>query len=192
MTMLNVFEATPAQVNFIKDLIEQKNVRHTGRAMIILANITAGKLDKAEASKVIDELKALPKVDKAAAYATGKSPIQELLNEVPKAKYAVPMDEVDLALTEKVNGDHIFVEIREYMNNVYIRRLHGAPGHFNRSRLSVADTQVLVNIIKKSPLEYTQKFGELYSCCGKCGAELTDQVSRDLKLGPTCRKEFGM
>lgn len=190
--MLNVFEATPAQVSFIKDLIELKNVGETGRAKITLAKIAAGKLDKAEASRVIDELKSMPNVDKTLLHAMGKSPIQELLREVPKAKYAVPMDEVDLALEEKVNGDIIFVEIREYMNNVYIRRLHGAPGHFNRSRLSAKDTHVIVNLIKKNPLEYTQKFGELYSCCGKCGAELTDQVSRDLKLGPTCRKEFGM
>lgn len=189
--MLNVFEATPAQVSFIKDLIEQKNVGHTGRAMIVLAKIAAGKLDKTEASKIIDELKVLP-VSKAASYALGKSELQQLLSEVPKAKYAVPMDEIDLAIEEKVNGEFIFVEIREYMNNVYIRRLHGAPGHFNRSRLSAADTKLIVNQIKKTPLEYTQKFGELYSCCGKCGAELTDDVSRSLKLGPTCRKEFGM
>ena len=190
--MLNVFEATPAQVSFIKSLIEQKNVGETGRAKLVLAKIAAGKLDKKEASKVIDDLKVLPSVDKALLHAMGKSPIQELLKEVPKSKYAVPMDEVDLALEEKVNGAFIFVEIREYMNNVYIRRLHGAPGHFNRSRLSAKDTHVIVNLIKKNPLEYTQKFGELYSCCGKCGAELTDDVSRSLKLGPTCRKEFGM
>lgn len=190
--MLNVFEATPAQVSFIKDLIEQKNVGETGRAKIVLAKIAAGKLDKKEASKVIDDLKVLPTVDKALRFAMGKSPIQELLKEVPKAKYAIAMDEIDLAIDEKVNGSFIFVEIREYMNNVYIRRLHGAPGNFNRSRLSAKDTALLVNHIKKNPLEYTQKFGELYSCCGKCGAALTDDLSRELKLGPTCRKEFGM
>lgn len=191
--MLTVFEATPAQVKFIKDLIDEKNAGHTSRAALILGKIAAGKLDKQEASKVIDELKALaPFATSAAGYALGKSEIQQLLGEVPKAKYAIPMDEIDLGLQETVNGEYIFVEIREYMNNVYIRRLHGAPGSFNRTRLSSGDIKVIVNHIKKAPLEYTQKFGELYSCCGKCGAELTDDTSRALKLGPTCRKEFGM
>jgi hypothetical protein len=188
MTMLNVFEATPAQVNFIKDLIDQKNAGETGRAKLILAKIDAGKLDKAEASKVIDELKAL----KVMAHALGKSELQVLLSEVPKAKYAVPMNEIDLGIEENVNGDILFVEVREYMNNVYIRRLHGAPGHFNRSKLSFNDTKLVVNHIKKNPLAYTQLFGETYKVCGKCGADLTDPISRELKLGPTCRKEFGL
>lgn len=197
--MLSTFEITDKQVTFIKDLIAKKNLSDTARAKLMLGKIAAGEMDKYEASKLIDELiaaKTLPAPASAsatlAAHIAGKSVLQNLLADVPKAKYAVPMDEIDLALDEKVNGDIIFVEVREYMNNLYVRRLHGAPGDFNRSRLSMKDTELLINHIKKNPLVYTQKFGEVYSCCGKCGADLTDQVSRELKLGPTCRKEFGM
>ena len=29
-------------------------------------------------------------------------------------------------------------------------------------------------------------FGEIYSVCGRCGAELTDDTSREHKFGPIC------
>jgi hypothetical protein len=189
MTMLNFFEASPKQVSFIKDLIDKKNLGETARALIVLAKIADNKLDKQEASKLIDELIAAKPLVTATVSKAGA--LQNLLGEVPKAKYAIPMDEIDLAIDENVNGDILFIEVREYMNVLYMRRLHGSPGYFNRSKLSFKDTELLINLVKKDPLKYTQLFGEVHSCCGKCGAELTDQISRDLKLGPRCRKEFG-
>jgi len=192
MTITTFFEASPKQIQFITDLISRKNLSETESAKAALAKIAEKTLDKKEASKLIDELiaaKPLPASSTAAPTAASK--LQNLLNEVPKAKYAIPMDEIDLGIDEKVNGDILFIEVREYMNFLYMRRLHGAPGNFNRSKLSFKDTELLINLVKKDPLKYTQLFGEVHKCCGKCGAELTDQISRDLKLGPRCRKEFG-
>lgn len=192
MTMLTFFEASPKQIQFITDLIEKKNLGDTAKAMTVLAKIADKKLDKQEASKLIDELIAAPvRVTSSASTPSAASKMQTLLSEVPKAKYAVPMDEIDLAIDENVNGDILFVEVREYMNVLYMRRLHGSPGYFNRSKLSFKDTELLINLVKKNPLKYTQLFGEVHKCCGKCGADLTDQLSRELKLGPRCRKEFG-
>jgi hypothetical protein len=194
MTITTFFEASPKQIQFIQDLIEKKNLTETANAKTVLAKIADKQLDKKEASKLIDELiVAKPLVTSVTSTAT-PSPVgkmQILLAEVPKAKYAVPMDEIDLAIDEKVNGDILFIEVREYMNVLYMRRLHGAPGNFNRSKLSFKDTESVINLVKKDALKYTQLFGEVYKCCGKCGADLTDQLSRELKLGPTCRKEFG-
>jgi hypothetical protein len=48
-----------------------------------------------------------------------------------------------------------------------------------------------MNIISQDPYKYAKIFGQHYSCCGSCGAELTDPVSRELQLGPECRKKFG-
>lgn len=189
--MITFFEATPKQIQFITDLIEKKNLGDTAKALTVMAKIAANKLDKQEASKLIDELIAAPVRVTSTPPATVAGKLQNILGEVPKAKYAVPMDEIDLGIDEKVNGDILFIEVREYMNVLYMRRLHGAPGNFNRSKLSFKDTELLVNLVKKNPLKYTQLFGEVHKCCGKCGAELTDQLSRELKLGPRCRKEFG-
>jgi hypothetical protein len=189
--MLTFFEATPKQIQFITDLIEKKNFGDTAKAITVLTKIAAKKLDKQEASKLIDELIATPARVTSTPPATMAGKLQNLLGEVPKAKYAVPMDEIDLGIDENVNGDILFIEVREYMNVLYMRRLHGAPGNFNRSKLSFKDTELLINLVKKNPLKYTQLFGEVHKCCGKCGADLTDQLSRELKLGPRCRKEFG-
>lgn len=189
--MLTFFEASPKQIQFITDLIEKKNLGDTAKALTVMAKIAANKLDKQEASKLIDELIAAPVRVTSTPPATAAGKLQNLLGEVPKAKYAIPMDEIDLGIEETVNGDILFIEVREYMNVLYMRRLHGAPGNFNRSKLSFKDTELLVNLVKKDPLKYTQLFGEVHKCCGKCGAELTDQISRELKLGPRCRKEFG-
>lgn len=189
--MLTFFEASPKQIQFITDLIEKKNLGDTAKALTVMTKIAANKLEKQEASKLIDELIAAPVRVSSTSTPSAASKIQNLLGEVPKAKYAIPMDEIDLGIEETVNGDILFIEVREYMNVLYMRRLHGAPGNFNRSKLSFKDTELLVSLVKKNPLKYTQLFGEVHKCCGKCGAELTDQISRELKLGPRCRKEFG-
>lgn len=192
MTTVTFFEASPKQIQFITDLIEKKNLGETERAKAALIQIADKTLDKKEASKFIDEfIVAKPIASTSTAVPSATSKIQTLLAEVPKAKYAVPMDEIDLGIDETVNGDILFIEVREYMNVLYMRRLHGAPGNFNRSKLSFKDTELLINLVKKNPLKYTQLFGEVHKCCGKCGADLTDQLSRELKLGPRCRKEFG-
>lgn len=189
--MLTFFEATAKQIWFIENLIEKKNVGETMLAKQTLAKIADNKLEKQEASKLIDELISMTPLKSSTSAPSAASVMQNLLAEVPKAKYAIPMDEIDLAIEEKVNGDILFVEVREYMNTLYMRRLHGSPGYFNRTKLSTNDIKLVIELVKKNPLKYTQLFGEVHKCCGKCGADLTDQLSRELKLGPRCRKEFG-
>jgi hypothetical protein len=85
----------------------------------------------------------------------------------------------------------LFLEIREYMGNLYMRRLTGAVGGFTRHKVPSKDSVAIMNIIAQDPYKYAKIFGQHYSCCGSCGAELTDPVSRDLQLGPECRKKFG-
>jgi hypothetical protein len=83
------------------------------------------------------------------------------------------------------------VEIREYMGNLYMRRLTGSVGGFTRWKVSNKDSIALSEIIGRDPYRYAKMFGQHYSCCGSCGAELTDPKSRELQLGPECRKKFG-
>jgi len=77
------------------------------------------------------------------------------------------------------------------MHTLYMRRLTGSVGAFNRYKLTKNDTLALVELIARDAYKYTKLFGEHYSCCGKCGAELTDPISRQYQLGPDCRKAFG-
>lgn len=175
------------QLTFISDLLDEKDI-DAERAAEFRAALAS--YNRKDASTLIDMLLKLPK--RIHKVAPAKGSLQEALTKAPKSKYAIPNDELDISLEyTKLSSDHLFVEIREYMGNLYMRRLHGAPGGFSRSRVNNVDAIAIIEHIAKDPYKYARKFGEIYSCCGSCGAELTDARSRELLLGPECRKKFG-
>lgn len=176
-------EATPRQISFVRDLISSREV-DADIATHIEEVIELGLYSKAHASADID---AFLKLAKRAKPSSG---MQALLASVPKSKYAIPMSELELSSIESKN-DLLFVEIKEYMNTLYMRQLHGSPGSFNRSKLTTEQVKDVIAVLSVEPYKYTRLFGEHYSCCGSCGAELTDSRSRELQLGPECRKKFG-
>lgn len=177
--------ATEKQISFVSDLLAKREVAAEIAERIADA-IDSGEYTRTAASGDIDTLLSAPK--RAAA----PSPIQKLLATVPKSKYAIPTDElIGSDVDGDFNGDLVFIELREYMSTLYVRQLHGAPGRFNRSKMTVDQTTTLINLVAADPYKYAKLFGDHYACCGSCGAELTDQRSRELMLGPECRKKFG-
>jgi len=178
--------ASEKQISFVTDLIAKRDVE-AGLAADIAELIALGEYTKAQASENIDAFLKLPK--RASAVRTG---MQALLASVPKSKYAVPVEELEFTNADDVfHGDLVFLEIKEYMQTLYVRQLHGAPGGFSRSKLSTKSVTAIVEILARDSYKYAKLFGEHYSCCGSCGAELTDPRSRELQLGPECRKKFG-
>jgi len=115
---------------------------------------------------------------------------REALSRIPVSKYAVPSEAVAHVLNDPAQNDLVFFEVRVYMGTTYMRRLHGAPGRFNRSKLTPAQQQALVNLVVHDPYKYARLFGERHKCCARCGAQLTDQKSRNRLLGPECVKYF--
>ena len=178
--------ASEKQISFVRDLMANREVADDLVEHISEA-IELGVYSKKHASVDIDAFLKLPKRAKATKSA---SPMQSLLASVPKSKYAIPADEHELTSVE-VTNDIMFVEIKEYMSTLYMRQLHGAPGSFNRSKLTSDQVADVIAILSRDPYKYTRLFGEHYACCGSCGAELTDARSRELQLGPECRKKFG-
>jgi hypothetical protein len=75
---------------------------------------------------------------------------------------------------------------------VYMRRLIGAPGDFLRIKLKPTTVDTLAELLADDSLRYAQTFGRVYTCCGKCGAPLTDDESRRLAIGPKCRGAWGL
>jgi hypothetical protein len=180
--------ASEKQVAFIDSLI---NERELDAIQVSSFRSMLPTLTKKQASGTIDLLLRLPQRSTKVPGAT-KSLLQEALSKAPKSKYAVPVDELDISLEDTpLTGDLLFLEIREYMGNLYMRRLTGSVGGFTRHKVPSQDSIVIMDIIAKDPYKYAKIFGQHYSCCGSCGAELTDPVSRDLQLGPECRKKFG-
>lgn len=185
-TTAPITKPSTAQLKFIHDLLEEKEL---SAADVAEFRSSLPYYSRKEASTLIDTLKALPrKVD----VVPGKGSLAEALANVPKSKYAVPNDELDISLEHtQLTSDHMFVEVKQYQGRLYMRRLHGSVGYFTRSRVNSKDAITILEVIAKDPEKYARRFGEIYTCCGSCGADLTDARSRELMLGPECRKKFG-
>ena len=180
--------ASEKQVAFIDSLL---NERELDAIQVTSFRSMLPTMTKKQASGMIDILLRQPKRVEMVPGAT-KSLLQEALSKAPKSKYAVHVSELDISLEDTpLTGDLLFIEVKEYMNNLYMRRLTGSVGGFTRHKVPSQDSIVIMDIIAKDPYKYAKIFGQHYSCCGSCGAELTDPVSRDLQLGPECRKKFG-
>ncbi len=180
--------ASEKQVAFIDSLLTE---RELDAIQVSSFRSMLPTLTKKQASSTIDLLLRLPqKATKVPG--ADKSLLQEALSSAPKSKYAIPTSELDISLEgTPLTGDLLFIEVKEYMGNLYMRRLTGSVGGFTRHRVPSQDSITIMNVISQDPYKYAKIFGQHYSCCGSCGAELTDPVSRDLQLGPECRKKFG-
>ena len=186
-TMMNTNPASEKQIKFLSDLLAERECDAEMYDEMVTA-IHEETLDKRQASAAIDTLVNAPRKKKAG----GRSPFQELLSTIPKSKYAVPAEELVMSDFEDMfKGDMVFLELKEFNGTLYMRSLHGAPGRFTRARIDVEATKYLVKLIAMDPYKYVKMFGDHYACCGSCGAELTDARSRELMLGPECRKKFG-
>lgn len=178
-----LFGPSEKQVAFIKNLLADREIDEDV-AQQHLANLPT--MERKTASNLIDALLKLPK-----NHTRGGGVLQSYLSALPKSRYAVHVDEFELAdLDVNLHGNLAFFEIREYMGHLYMRQLVGSVGSFNRVKLSNNDVIKISKVIARGPRHWAILFGIEYSCCGSCGAELTDPVSRELQLGPECRKKF--
>jgi len=189
--MTTTFPASDKQITFINELLDSRELPAGDpiiQQFIDDRFTTLSTITKRSASAVISMLLGMPKL-----VSPTEASLQAVLARVPKSKYAIPVDELDIApLTgTPLTGDLLFVEIRMYEGHLYMRRLSGSVGGFNRDKMPAGDVKIVSDIIETHPYKYTRLFGEHYSCCGKCGAELTDPTSRAFFLGPDCRKAFG-
>ena len=199
IVMNNEPYATERQLSYLDDLVEKRAV-----PQYMADDYTAKRsvLRKKQASTLIDVMLKFPirKTDvrdmPSEKMSERQKLLAELLNEMetfPQAKYAIPAEELMMDLLKKpIRNDHVFCELKEYRGKLHFRQLHGAPGSFSRSTFPVEDSLVFARIIKRDPYKYTRIFADIYQCCGKCGADLTDEISRSLRLGPICRKGFGV
>lgn len=177
--------ATAKQLSFINTLVSERQVPAT-------ISVSTTGLTTSGASELITVLLKAPRKPRPIVGADKGA--DALLASIPKSKYALPFkDLADFLVGTKTYGnDLLFLELKEFKGRRYLRRLHGSVGAFTRTRIAPADLLPILRAIEKGPLEAAQRFGEHYSCCGSCGAPLTDARSRELLLGPECRKHFGI
>lgn len=157
---------TPAQLRFINSL----------RARRALPADDGNGLDKRSASREIDRLKALPVV-----IATCVAAAPNLYAGIPASKYSIVED-----------GVRTFWELKTWRGTTYLRLLVGAPGEFQRVRVGSERARTVASILKRDPLAAAQAFASFHTCCAVCGADLSDETSVALGLGPICRRRFSL
>lgn len=181
---------TPKQTAFINSLVAERAIDTA------LAALVASVATTLEASLVIGRLLAAPRKARALpARSPEYSEYLNALNAVEISKYAVPTKYLHAAFPEfatALRGDLLFLEVRNYEGKRYFNRLVGAPGGFSRYRIPAKTATGLLKFIAGRHVEFASLFGQHYSVCGRCAAELTDEESRRTGFGPTCRAIFGI
>lgn len=129
---------------------------------------------------------------KADAQALGPAPS-------PKIDWA-SLPEGYFALQQGVDeNDILFVRSRrakkdgKWKGFVFFDRLVGAPGAYKRYPIKGAEKAKIAAwiAVPDQAVAAAQLFGQKKSACGRCGAPLTDQLSREIGLGPDCREMAG-
>jgi hypothetical protein len=186
------WSASLKQRRFIRNLIEQRAVDETVAKTLGLL-IVRDDFEKVDATKLIDELLALPHRPKTVPAPDGTEMAMPIIDDLEISRFAIPVVELtkDRLIDIAGDSDLLFGEVREWKGHRFINALKGAPGDFNRIRIRGVERQEIVNVLIKAQYRYTKLYGEHYTCCGCCGASLTDETSRRLQLGPECRKRFG-
>jgi len=180
---------TPKQTDYINLLLKQRAVGDSLRKAAVLVKT------KAEASLLIDAMVKAPRVPAPAANVGPRPAYFAALADAENSKYAIPTRYLRGAfptLAPWLKNDLLFLEIRNYGGRQYFSRLTGAPGAFNRTRVPMVEGTQLLKFIAGRHVEFAKLFADEHGVCGRCAADLTDEVSRATGFGPTCRAIFGL
>lgn len=166
--MTNGTSTTPAtdkQLAFIRTLLVERGVTSVTEDQLL-------RLSKLGASRTIEKLLAMPKVD--AAPATKKA---HTLVELPVGMYLV---DGEVYKVKKPNGTG-----RQYAS-VLVPGIDGAAGSFQYAKGMVYK----IKPEHKMTIEQAKAHGDLYGQCCCCGAILSNDESIELGIGPVCRKKY--
>lgn len=164
--------ATPAQRKYLADLIAR-----SGDEMF--ASLDLDTISRADASRLIGQLRALPAG--AAPAARSAASTARPLPQVPAGRYAVEADgalgfyRVTADAAGRVRGLYAQASDALWPITKYDHRM-----------------RVLSAIEAAGPRECAERYGREIGKCGCCGRTLTDEASREAGLGPDCQDHFGM
>lgn len=187
---------TPAQVGFLLDLVRERDLPElagcTPEQAIAKtrAYIEAPGRDRKEISRMIDVAKSAPYRASASASASAASWV--IPESVPNSKFALQTEHLIKVPPAWQRQELLFLEVKHLRGKRIMSRLLGAPGRFSRVRVPREAQQEICEALSKDDVAWQaiMRFSDEYSVCGRCGAELTDQDSRDRKLGLWCWKQL--
>lgn len=87
----------------------------------------------------------------------------------------------------KTNGADIsFFEVSEWKGRKYLRLLSGAPGDYQRHKMSLSMQYMAAKHLLDDVAGAVKLYADTHSVCAKCHSPLTDAESRARGLGPVC------
>ena len=183
---------TDRQIAFLLDLIVDREVdagKNATETTIALTKWLATPRSKKDVSRLIDKALASPKRAKPAP-AAAKPTAVVVPDSVPNLKFALRSELLTSIPESWKRQEFVFVEVKNFHGKRVFRRLLGAPGAFSRYPVSREVARELVGHLsnQKVALDASTAFAELYSVCKRCAAELTDDHSRLVRMGPVCEK----
>jgi len=168
------------QVKFIDSLMQQHGTE--GVPQDLLDDFMTAALTRTQASRLIDALKAAPKLQVTPAAAP--VPVSSPLAELPVSKYAV----------EDTDGVLLFFEVVERRGGrKFLNRLIGSPGDWRRDFMPARDVAFWATLITTTGSTCcAQRYSAEFTRCAACEAPLSDEDSRAVGFGPVCRKRYGL
>jgi hypothetical protein len=117
--------------------------------------------------------------------------IRELNEQLSKLPLG-PRGRTHFALRRK-DGNVDFFELRKIgVGRFLLVQLFGAPGRFASRTLTVQLQHFAALHIAENLAGAAKLFADEVGECAHCGSPLTRLESRQLGLGPTCRKKYGL
>lgn len=174
--------ATGPQVNYIKGLIESREVPETW--LLRIKELTETGLTKGVAGKIISELKKLPYKprEEFAGQFRDRAQNNPTVLDLPVGRYAVRRnpgeDNEDIAffrVKERTNANGVKYKI---ILTVAGPNEHLCTGPFAK----MAVKQIVRAGVGDSAVLYGQKVGK----CAICHTRITNRLSRELGIGPVC------
>jgi hypothetical protein len=157
--------ATDMAKAFVASLLGEAAIDDDIRDVIQIRLDSKIPMTKREASSLIDYLKGLPK----AALAVTE-------DDVPEGRYALDID-----------GTVAFVKVTWRDGRVGVWDADAAFGEKGKMYPKAA---TLAAIIAQGAGECAARYGHLRGICGRCNARLSDLVSVELGIGPTCGRHW--
>lgn len=158
--------ASDKQVAYVSTLLAEREVPQDLEEIAALESWTSE-----QASELIRGLKVAPRKPRDEAV--------QVFPNVPDGRYAIP--------NSSGKGDLVFWK-------VWTRRdgSRGVDLQISDDYLPVARAQAqgVLERIALDPKEASAQYGKEIGSCGVCGRTLTDETSREIGIGPVCRRRF--
>lgn len=183
-------EPSDAQVSYVLGLQESRELPEEAD---VLTETQLRKMDRAEVSRKIQELKLLPFKPPTGH---GKASV-----EVPSGRFALYVELEDEASRSVASGTDPLgawqfykvdrPEKGRWAGYTFVKRLIGAPGDYREVPMQKNERSRVLTLIAKDPRQAAVDFGKQTNHCGRCMSPLTHKRSRAAGYGQKCASVMG-